>query len=140
MKFSTFRPPGDANLDCGAKSQVRLQLCRCQLSASGQRHRRARDGAADAGFGCAVDQSGPALRSPDFEVAVVELGDHGRQPVHSEHLGGRHVDAAVGRQPNGVERRVVGAGIGQPRQPILLVAQSLVHLFDAALVGGGHVE
>ena len=39
-----------------------------------------------------------------------------------------------------VQCGVVGTGLGQPRQPVLLVAERPVDLFDAAVVFGGHVE
>ncbi len=70
----------------------------------------------------------------------MELSHHSGQPVGPQHLGGAHLDDAAGAYVDGVERGLVGPGVGQPRHPVLLVAERLEDLFDAAAVLGGHVE
>ena len=81
----------------------------------------------------------PRLFADETQVAAVELGHHAGQPVNAQRLRRDNVDA-VRVDGHRIQRVVVGARIGQPRQPILFVAECPMNLFDAAAVFGGHVE
>ena len=73
----------------------------------------------------------------------MELRHYAGQPVGTQHLRGFHTDTAgptIDADLHRIQRRPVGAGIGQSLKPVRLVAKCLVDLFDAALVLGGHVE
>jgi hypothetical protein len=69
-------------------------------------------------------------------VAVVELGGQRGQPVQVHRLGGGDFDAAVSGHGHRIQGRDVRAGVGQPRQPIVLVAERVMHFFDGGLVFG----
>jgi hypothetical protein len=70
----------------------------------------------------------------------MELLHHAGQPVPTQHLRGDHVDTAVAVDSHRIQRRAVGTGVGQPLEPVVLVAECAVNLFDADAVLGGHVE
>ena len=48
--------------------------------------------------------------------------------------------AAVVAAPEAAQDRLGGARLGQPGLPVAPAAEGVVHLGDAALVLGGHVE
>ena len=87
----------------------------------------------------AVDR-GPHLLADEAQIAGMELLHHTWQAIPAQHLCGDHVDAAVAVDRHRIQRRLVGAGVGQPLEPVLLIAECAVDLFDGALVLGGHVE
>ena len=142
MKFSTLPPTSgirtstvavncsrEPPLPAGASAAVPVSETGAPGMVAGHRGRR-----------LAVADRGPRLLAHDRQIAGMELRHHAWQSVATQHLGGDHVDTAVAVELHRVQRRLVGAGVGQPLEPIGLIAECPVNLFDAALVLGGHVE
>ena len=69
----------------------------------------------------------------------MELRHDAGQPITPQHLRRHHIDASVAADLHRIERRSVGTGVRQSLEPVRLIAECLMDLFDAALVLGGHV-
>ena len=75
------------------------------------------------------------LRSPRWNCCTTPGKPVGAQPSASSRCRRRLLV-----EGQSIQRVGVHTGIGQPSQPVVLVAECAVDLFDAALVVGGHVE
>ena len=141
MKFSTLPPTSGMRTSTVVLNSSREPLVAGrQHGGAVQRGGRAADGTLDHRRRLAIDDRPPRLLADETQVAVVELGHHTWQPVGPQRLRRDDVHATVGSELHGIQRRLVRPRTRQPRQPVPLIAESPVDLFDGALVLGCHVE
>ena len=130
MKLSIVPPTnGTLNSTLPVERQPRAVLRRRDQCGAGTGSRRPghRDG--DLPAELTVDRS-PRLGMPDFQIAAIELRDYPGQQVAAQVLGGGHPHGLVVVDDQGFQR---GAAIEgrKPGQPIVLVAERRMNLFDS---------
>ena len=139
MKLSIVPPTSwDFEFDTSLKRHPRAVRRRRHQRGAGTGSRRPEHRDSDLSAELTVDRS-PRLAMADFQIAAIELRDYPGQQVAAQVLGGGHPHGLVVVDDQRFQRGAPLHG-RKPGQPIVLVAERRMNLFDSCWRVGRHIE